>query len=267
MVTISAPAVNATVSGTLALSGAAAAAGTASIAQVQVGVDNGTPQPASGTTSWTASVDTTTLTNGAHTITVQATDTNGKVGAASVTVNVSNLSTTTSCPAAPAGATELSGNVGLETSQTGWTGTYNSTSVNTRVSPAGGSYEGTWALQVALKSGSTGAAGVNNVNPYWVPGPPGVASTAGQVFTGGAFVRANTAGEMISLLIRELTPTGAGVGSHLTTMTVGDTGWHQITSAYTAKGSGNQIRYSLYASNLANSGQNFQADCLSLHTP
>jgi hypothetical protein len=50
-------------------------------------------------------------------------------------------------------------------------------------------------------------------------------------------------------------------------MTLGDTGWHQITSAYTAKGSGNLIRYSLYASNLANSGQNFQADCLSLHTP
>jgi hypothetical protein len=84
---------------------------------VQVSVDNGTPQLASGTTSWTASIDTTALTNGTHTIDVQATDTDGNVGTASITVTVSNTSTVTSCPATPAGAAELSGNVSLETRQ------------------------------------------------------------------------------------------------------------------------------------------------------
>ena len=182
-------------------------------------------------------------------------------------MTVGNTVTTTACPATPAGATELSANLSLESSQTGWTGVYNTASVNTRVQPTDGGYDGSWALQVALKSGSTGVAGVNNANPIWVPGPPGVATTAGQVFTGSAFVRANTAGETINLLVRETTSTGTGVAYHTTPMTVGDTGWHQITSAYTAKGSGDLIRYSLYASNLANSGQNFQADCLSLHTP
>lgn len=266
-VSIAQPGNNSTVSGTLTLSGTANATGGAGIAQVQVSVDNGAPIAATGTASWTASIDTTALADGVHTITAQATDTGGLTGQASVTVTVSNTVTTTSCPASPPGATELSGNLSLESSQTGWTGVYSTASVNTRVQPAGGSYDGSWALQVALKSGSTGTAGVNNANPIWVPGPPGAATTAGQVFTGSAVVQASTPGETISLLVRETTPTGTGVSYHTTTMTLGDTGWHQITSAYTAKGSGDLIRYSLYASNLANSSQNFQADCLSLHTP
>jgi hypothetical protein len=41
----------------------------------------------------------------------------------------------------------------------------------------------------------------------------------------------------------------------------------QITSTYTAKNSGDYIRYSVYASNFASSSQNFLADCLSLWSP
>jgi hypothetical protein len=262
-VSITQPASNSTVSGALTVSGTAA--DSAGISQVQVGVDNGTPQLATGTTSWTANIDTTALTNGPHTINVRATDTNGNVGTASVTVTVSNTSTVTSCPATPPGVTELSGNLSLETSQSGWTGIYNSNSVPTLVEPAGGSYDGSWALQLTPKA--AGAAGVNNASPLWVPGAPGLATTAGQVYTGSAFVEASTPGEMISLLIRETTPGGTGVNSHVTTVTVGDTGWHQITSAYTAEMTGNLIHYSLFASNFASSGQHFLADCLSLQTP
>jgi phospholipase C len=256
-VSITQPASNSTVSGT--------ATDSAGISQVQVSVDNGTPQVATGTTGWTASINTTALTNGAHTINVQATDPDGNVGTASVPVTVSNATTVTSCPATPPGAAELSGNLSLETSQSGWTGVYNSNSVPTRVEPAGGSYDGSWAVQVTPTA--AGAAGVNNASPLWVPGAPGLATTAGQVYTGSAFVEASAPGEMISLQIRETSPGGTNISSHITTVTLGDTSWHQITSAYTAEKTGNLIHYSLYASNFANSGQHFLADCLSLQTP
>jgi hypothetical protein len=262
-VSITQPASNSTVSGTLTVSGTAT--DSAGISQVQVSVDNGTPQVATGTTGWTASINTTALTNGAHTINVQATDPDGNVGTASVPVTVSNATTVTSCPATPPGAAELSGNLSLETSQSGWTGVYNSNSVPTRVEPAGGSYDGSWAVQVTPTA--AGAAGVNNASPLWVPGAPGLATTAGQVYTGSAFVEASAPGEMISLQIRETSPGGTNISSHITTVTLGDTSWHQITSAYTAEKTGNLIHYSLYASNFANSGQHFLADCLSLQTP
>ena len=265
-VSISQPASGSTVSGAVTVSGTAQAQGSAGIAQVQISVDNGAWQPATGTASWTASVDTTVLTNGSHTVTARATDTSGNVGTASVAVSVDNVSTV-GCPALPAGAAELSGNVSLESSQSGWTGAYNANSKPTRIEPAGGSYDGLWALQVALKSGAKGAAGVSNASPFWVPGSPGTATAAGQAYTGSAFVRANTTGEKMSLVIRETTTKGASVGSHTTTVTLSNMSWHQISSAYTAKGTGNRILYSLYASNLANSGQNFLADCLSLQTP
>lgn len=262
-VSITQPAGNSTVSGTVAVSGTAA--DSAGIVQVQVSVDNGAPQVAAGTTNWTTSINTSSLTNGTHSINVQATDANGNVGTASVTVTVNNTTTVTSCPATPAGTTELSGNLSLETNQTGWTGIYNSNSVNTRVEPAGGSYDSSWALQVTPKA--AGIAGVNNVNPIWVPGAPGLATTAGQVYTGSAFVEASVPGETFSLIVRETTPSGTTVSSHTTTVTLSDTSWHQITSAYTAKGTGNLIRYSLYVANFASSGQHFLADCLSLQTP
>jgi hypothetical protein len=67
--------------------------------------------------------------------------------------------------------------------------------------------------------------------------------------------------------LRETTPSGNGIGYHTTTVTLGDTGWHQITSSYTAAGNGDLIRYSLYAANLASASQYFLADCLSLQTP
>jgi hypothetical protein len=69
------------------------------------------------------------------------------------------------------------------------------------------------------------------------------------------------------VILRETTQSGAGgIGYHTTTLTLPDTGWHQITSAYTAKNSGDLIRYSVYSSGMA-AGQNFLADCLSLWAP
>lgn len=50
-------------------------------------------------------------------------------------------------------------------------------------------------------------------------------------------------------------------------MTLNDTGWHQIKSAYTTKYSGDSIRYSLYVFNLSSASRDLLADFLSLQTP
>lgn len=258
-VAITSPVAGATVSGTVTISGTATST-SSTISQVQVSVDNGTPVTATGTTNWSTSVDTASLGNGTHVVNATATDANGNIGSSAETIVVDNP-VATSCPAPPSGEVELSGNVSVETSQSGWTGIYNAASSVTRVEPPGGSYDGDWALQVAPKIGNSGAAGVNNAAPIWV-----TSSVAGQTYTGSVFVNASVAGEKITLLIRETTPGDTGVSSHASTITA-VAGWQQIESAYTAKASGDDIRYSVYASNFANSSQNFLADCLSLWTP
>src|ERR1700735_1500399 len=76
-VSITEPASGSTVSGTVTIAGTAAAQGGASISQVQVSVDDHAPQKtAAGTTSWSASIDTTGLASGTHTFTVIAGDSN-----------------------------------------------------------------------------------------------------------------------------------------------------------------------------------------------
>jgi Bacterial Ig domain len=261
VISVSQPTGTAAVRGTVTVSGTATAR--AGIAQVLVSVDGGTPVPATGATTWSAAVDTTALPNGAHTLTVQATDVNGTSGRTSVPITVDNTSPATSCPAPPAGSTELSGNLSLETAQSGWTGVYNSNTALARVQPPGGGYDGGWALRVSPKAG--GAAGVNNANPLWVPGSPGLATAAGRTYTGSALVRAD-AGRKITMLVRETTSAGTAVGSRSVTLTLPDTGWQRISGAYTAKASGNVLKYSLYGSNFASSTQNFLADCLSLQS-
>ncbi|MEO7942564.1 MAG: hypothetical protein ABIR34_04090, partial [Marmoricola sp.] len=224
----------------------------------------GPPQTATGTDSWTRDLDTTGLTNGTHTLTATATDSTNDTGTTNLNLTVQNSAPVNSCQP-PAGTAELSANVSLESTMTGWTGIYHANSLNTRVAPAGGSFDRVWALRVAPKK--AGAAGANNVAPIWVPGPPGRSTTASQVYTGSAWVRAGSAGEKISLVVREATSSGTTVASHTTTLTPNDTAWHQMTSTYTAAGSGHVIRYSLYANNFKSSSQFFLADCLSLHTP
>jgi phosphatidylinositol-3-phosphatase len=260
LVTISQPTAGSTASGQLNVSGTAASS--AGIAQVQVSIDGGPPQIAIGTASWAAVLDTTSVANGVHVVTVKATDQAGVIGTATVTVTVANTTSNPGCPATLPGSTELSGNVSLETNQTGWTGIYNSNSAVSRVAPAGGSYDGSWALRIAPKA--SGAAGVNNAAPVWVPGPPGTTTTVGQVFTGSALVQASFPGQKIALVVRETTPSGTKLAGHTTTITAGDTAWHNLSSSYTATATGDEIRTAVFSSNFANTSQYLLADCLSL---
>jgi hypothetical protein len=261
IVRITQPTSNSIVSDTVPIAGTAQPQGNTSIDQVQVGVDHWPPQPATGGTDWTASIDTTALANGTHTITATATDSDGNTGTASVNVDVDN-SSATACPATPPGATELSGNLSLESAQSGWTQPYTAHSVLSRVEPTNGSYDGVWGLRVKREPGATGSAGVTNADPVWVG-----STTGGQTYSASAFVRASAPGEKVALALREVASTGTGVGSHVTTVTLNDRKWHRVTTAYTAQTTGSVLHYSLYATNLANSGQHFLADCLSLQTP
>jgi phosphatidylinositol-3-phosphatase len=148
----------------------------------------------------------------------------------------------TSCPVPGSGHAELSQNVSVESAQTGWTGVYTSNSKVTLIQPAGGSYDGVWALQVSNTGKTAAATGVNNAAPVWVSN----ASTAGAAYTATGEVR-GIAGEEVNLMLRETTPAGAGVSYHTTTMTLPDSGWHSLTSAYTAKAGGDTVKYSLWA--------------------
>jgi hypothetical protein len=87
-VSISTPATGATVSGSVAVSGSAA--DNVSVARIDVALDNGPFQLASGTTNWSALVDMTAAAEGAHTLTARATDGAGRTGTRSISVTVSS---------------------------------------------------------------------------------------------------------------------------------------------------------------------------------
>ena len=89
--TITAPSNGATVRGTVALTGTAADDG--GVAKVEVSVDGGAYSAASGTLNWSASLNTTALSNGAHTVSARATDTGGLTAVKSVSITVSNTTT------------------------------------------------------------------------------------------------------------------------------------------------------------------------------
>ena len=72
------------------------AADATGIASVTVAVDSQPSKPATGTTSWSIPVDTTSITDGSHTITALATDTSGNLVASTVQVSVSNTTSSTS---------------------------------------------------------------------------------------------------------------------------------------------------------------------------
>ena len=89
VVSISAPASGATVSGTITISGTASSS--LSISSVQVSVDSGSFSNATGTNSWSFSLDTTSLSNTTHTLTAKATDSSGATASSSlVSITVNN---------------------------------------------------------------------------------------------------------------------------------------------------------------------------------
>ena len=109
-VSVSTPANGATVSGTVTVSGTAS--DTVSVSSVQVSVDNGAYANASGTTHWSYSLNTASLSNGSHTLTAKASDAAGLSATSStVSITVSNGTTASDCTlfASPSGNDSNSG--------------------------------------------------------------------------------------------------------------------------------------------------------------
>lgn len=87
-VVISAPTAGATLTGTTTIAGSAT--DDVGVARVDVRVDSGAYQPATGTSSWSFAWSTATYADGAHLLTVQATDTSGNASTATVSITVRN---------------------------------------------------------------------------------------------------------------------------------------------------------------------------------
>jgi uncharacterized protein YkwD len=114
-ISIAQPANNATVSGTASIQGTAADA--AALTSVKISVDSGTPVAATGLQNWTYALDTTKLSNGAHTVTATATNQAGLTAAASVILTVSNGAVSqppTISIAQPASGATVSGTVSIQ---------------------------------------------------------------------------------------------------------------------------------------------------------
>ena len=87
---IGSPASGSALAGTVSITGTAA--DNVAVASVQISVDGGTPATATGTTSWSFSLNTQNMLNGTHTISAQAFDTSGNGSAIpSVTVRIVNV--------------------------------------------------------------------------------------------------------------------------------------------------------------------------------
>ena len=87
-VAITAPQNGATVASTIQVQGTAS--DNRAVAKVEVSVDSAAYAAASGTTSWSYSLNTTAFADGTHTITARATDTSGLVSLASISVSIAN---------------------------------------------------------------------------------------------------------------------------------------------------------------------------------
>ena len=88
-VSVASPTNGTIVSGTITVSGTAS--GSVAISTVQVSVDGGSFSKASGTTSWSFSLDSVSLSNAAHTLTAKATDSSGNTATSnSVSITVNN---------------------------------------------------------------------------------------------------------------------------------------------------------------------------------
>jgi hypothetical protein len=157
------------------------------------------------------------------------------------------------------GTTEYVTNPGLETAQTGWTGTYNAVSKVTRSTVA--AHHGTWSLRTDSTATVAQPAGVNNVNPVWVTN-----SVLGKPYTATAWVRASTPGLTARVVLREIAGTTTVGSAQSPAITLSDTAWHQVPATYAARGSGNSIKMSVLSTNLIQ-GRYLLVDDLSLRAP
>jgi Bacterial Ig domain len=110
-VTMTTPSAGTTVGGSVTLTGSAA--DDVAVSRVDVSVDSGAWRSATGTTTWSAVVDTSSLSDGLHTFFARATDAAGNTATTSVAVTVKNTVLDSTPPtitfAAPKSGSTVSG--------------------------------------------------------------------------------------------------------------------------------------------------------------
>lgn len=153
---------------------------------------------------------------------------------------------------------EYVGNQSLEANLTGWTGVYNSTSQNSRVS---GGYDGGYSLRSVNNTSGTGSNGFIS-KPSWIDGTNN-ATVAGKVYTGSLWVKPDVAGQKIHIYLRERNASGSTVGSKTVWLTTTSTNWVQLSNEYTAAQTGSSLTFYVYATNVG-AHKGFNADLLSL---
>ncbi len=159
---------------------------------------------------------------------------------------------------------EYVGNPGVESSLSGWEGTYNGTSRLSLVQVPGGSHDGSWALRILNGSTGTLAAGVTNKAPVWVDGST-VPTVAGTTYTASVWVN-GASGTKVTLRLNQCSPSGTSCGtakSSTVTLTAGT--WTQVSVPLTATASGRSITMAVFASLPANAA--VLADTFSLTSP
>jgi hypothetical protein len=138
-VSVNSPANGSTVSGTVVVSGVASDGLT--ISSVLVSVDGGTFANASGTSSWSFSLNSNSLSNGAHTLSAKVTDSASNSATSSlVDFTVNNTSTSADCTlyASPSGSDSNSGS--SPSAPKSFQGAANSTQPGSVVCLLGGTY-------------------------------------------------------------------------------------------------------------------------------
>jgi PKD repeat protein len=181
---------------------------------------------------------------GSYTVTVRVTDTAGQSTTATVTVNVS-----------PPAGTNLVGNPGFETDSTGWNNNGHTGITLTRVS---GGHSGSWAAAMTNTTTAAQSDCTLNDSPNWVK------ATQSGTYQAGLWVRADTAGAVLKLRLREYN--GSTFVSSATAQITLSTSWQHITVNYVPQVPGSALDFTAYTSNAA-PGNCFYADDASIMIP
>ncbi|HSX33769.1 MAG TPA: carbohydrate binding domain-containing protein [Candidatus Saccharimonadales bacterium] len=151
-------------------------------------------------------------------------------------------------------ANEIITNRSVEGDITGWTGILSSASGvaldNTQACDGG------YSIGVKNTSTSTSAIGFNS-SPAWT------ATTATNIYTAKTWMRSSVSGRTLRLLLQEKNAAGTVIGSNVSTLTVSDTNWHQLTTTYTGITTGDSLYYKV-SEDSASPGDSFNADQMSL---
>jgi PKD repeat protein len=174
---------------------------------------------------------------GSYTVTVTVTDAAGLSGTASKTVTV-QIAT----------GTNLIGNPGFETDTSGWNN--NGRAGISLVRVAGG-HSGGWAAQLSNSTTGTQADCTLNDSPNWIK------TTQAGTYTAGLWVRADTAGAVLKLRLREYN--GSTFVNSATAQITLSTAWQQIKVVYPPQVVGSTLDYTAYTTNAA-AGTCFTAD-------